>query len=81
MRPQISKEGLGQCPICDIALERRQATANEYNSGPTNMTRRFWVGLVLTVPVLALMLSGDGRGADEPKLDIFDRKSFAVAET
>ena len=55
MHPQIRKEGPGNCPICGMALEPETATAD---SGPNpeliDMTRRFWVGLVLTLPVLAL---------------------------
>jgi len=55
MHPQIRKEGPGNCPICGMALEPETATAE---SGPNpeliDMTRRFWVGLVLALPVLAL---------------------------
>jgi P-type Cu+ transporter len=55
MHPQIRQEGPGVCPICGMALEPEVATAD---SGPNpelaDMTRRFWVGLVLTLPVFAL---------------------------
>jgi Cu+-exporting ATPase len=57
MHPQISKDGPGQCPLCGMALEPRQATADESNPELTNMTRRFWAGVALTVPLLALMVS------------------------
>jgi Cu+-exporting ATPase len=57
MHPQISKDGPGQCPICGMALEPRQVTADKANPELTNMTRRFWVGTALTVPLLALMVS------------------------
>jgi Cu+-exporting ATPase len=57
MHPQISKDGPGQCPICGMALEARNVTAEESNPELTNMTRRFWVGVVLTFPLLTLMVS------------------------
>jgi cation transport ATPase/YHS domain-containing protein len=59
MHPQIRQVGPGNCPICGMTLEPVTATPD---SGPSaeliNMTRRFWIGLVLTVPVLALEMGG-----------------------
>ena len=59
MHPQIRQVGPGSCPICGMALEPLTATAE---TGPNpeliDMTRRFWVGLVLTVPVVALEMGG-----------------------
>lgn len=59
MHPQIRKPGPGACPICGMALEPEIATAE---SGPSaelqDMTRRFWIGLVLTVPVFMLEMGG-----------------------
>jgi Cu+-exporting ATPase len=57
MHPQISKDGPGQCPICGMTLEPREMTADESKPELTSMTRRFWVGVVLTLPLLALMVS------------------------
>ncbi len=55
MHPEIRQPGPGACPICGMALEPEIATAE---SGPNpelaDMTRRFWIGLVLTAPVLVL---------------------------
>jgi P-type Cu+ transporter len=55
MHPQIRHKGPGNCPICGMTLEPLVATADE---GPNvelrDMSRRFWVGLALTVPVLFL---------------------------
>jgi Cu+-exporting ATPase len=55
MHPEIRQVGPGSCPICGMALEPVLASAEE---GPNpeliDMTRRFWIGLVLTLPVLAL---------------------------
>jgi Cu+-exporting ATPase len=59
MHPQIRQVGPGSCPICGMALEPETVTADE---GPNHelidMSRRFWVGLVLTVPVFALEMGG-----------------------
>jgi len=59
MHPQIRQLGPGTCPICGMTLEPEVATAA---TGPSaelvDMTRRFWIGLVLTMPVLALEMGG-----------------------
>ena len=55
MHPQIRQVGPGSCPICGMALEPELVTAD---TGPNpelvDMTRRFWIGLALTLPVFAL---------------------------
>jgi Cu+-exporting ATPase len=55
MHPEIRQPGPGSCPICGMALEPVMITAD---TGPSqelrDMTRRFWVGTALTVPVVAL---------------------------
>ncbi len=57
MHPEVRQVGPGSCPKCGMALEPLEVTADE---GPSHelsdMTRRFWVSLVLTVPVLALAM-------------------------
>jgi Cu+-exporting ATPase len=64
MHPQIRRPGPGFCPICGMALEPEVATASEGPSAElADMTRRFWVGLVLTVPILALEMFGHIGGA------------------
>ncbi len=59
MHPQIRQVGPGTCPICGMALEPVTVTAD---SGPNpelaDMTRRFWVGLALTIPVFILEMGG-----------------------
>ncbi|MEX2035992.1 MAG: HAD-IC family P-type ATPase, partial [Xanthobacteraceae bacterium] len=59
MHPEIRQIGPGSCPICGMALEPAMPTAE---TGPNpelvDMTRRFWVGLVLTIPVVALEMGG-----------------------
>nr|WP_210255713.1 copper-translocating P-type ATPase [Rhizobium sp. SG570] len=59
MHPQIRQLGPGTCPICGMTLEPEVATAATGQSAEVvGMTRRFWIGLVLTVPVLALEMGG-----------------------
>jgi Cu+-exporting ATPase len=57
MHPQVRQMGPGNCPICGMALEPVIATATE-SPELRDMTRRFWIGLVLTLPVLALEMGG-----------------------
>ncbi len=55
MHPQIVRDGPGACPICGMALEpMTPAAAQGPNPELADMTRRFWIGLMLTVPVFAL---------------------------
>ena len=59
MHPQIRQVGPGNCPICGMALEPELVTAGQgENPELTDMRRRFWVGLVLTLPVAALEMGG-----------------------
>ena len=55
MHPEVRQEGPGSCPICGMALEPAMPSADD---GPNpelrDMTRRFWIGLLLTLPVFAL---------------------------
>ncbi len=59
MHPQIRQKGLGHCPICGMALEPVIPGAAEHDHGELDdMTRRFWVGLALVVPIMALAMGG-----------------------
>ncbi len=59
MHPEIRQPGPGDCPICGMALEPEQASLADGPSAElADMTRRFWVGLVLTLPVLVLEMGG-----------------------
>ncbi len=55
MHPEIRQDHPGPCPICGMALEPETVTAD---AGPSaelvDMTRRFWIGLALTIPVFLL---------------------------
>jgi len=59
MHPQIRQDGPGSCPICGMALEPETPTAD---TGPNpelvDFTRRFWIGLALTLPVFVLEMGG-----------------------
>jgi len=58
MHPEIVRPGPGSCPICGMALEPRTVTATEEeNPELRDMTRRFWVSVVLTVPLLGIAMA------------------------
>jgi Cu+-exporting ATPase len=57
MHPEIVRDQPGNCPICGMALEPRDVSVDSANPELANMTRRFWVAVALTVPLLAVMLS------------------------
>ncbi len=55
MDPEIRQQGPGACPICGMALEPELVTLNDApNPELVDMTRRLWIGLVLTLPVFVL---------------------------
>src|SRR5436305_13455934 len=58
MHPQIVRDAPGNCPICGMALEPRTVSlGEEENPELVDMTRRFWVGVVLTIPLLLIAMS------------------------
>ncbi len=57
MHPEIEQVGPGACPICGMALEPMEVSlAEEAHPELVDMTRRFWVGVALSVPVLLLVM-------------------------
>jgi Cu+-exporting ATPase len=67
MHSQIRQDGPGNCPICGMTLEPLAATGGAVpNLELAYMTRRFWIGLVLTLPVFILEMGGHipGLGLD-----------------
>ena len=59
MHPQIRQVGPGTCPICGMALEPETPTLETgANVELVDMTRRFWIGLALTLPILILEMGG-----------------------
>jgi Cu+-exporting ATPase len=61
MHPEVLKEGPGSCPICGMALEPRYVAAVEDNAELTDMKRRFWLSVALTLPLLVIAM-GDMTG-------------------
>ncbi len=58
MHPQIEQDHPGNCPICGMALEPKNILAgnDEENTELRDMTRRFWIGTALSVPVFILAM-------------------------
>jgi Cu+-exporting ATPase len=69
MHPQIVRPEPGSCPICGMALEPRVVTAEEQeNPELTSMTRRFWVSVALTAPILLAAMGAYLPGAPLEKV-------------
>jgi Cu+-exporting ATPase len=82
MHPEIRQAGPGSCPICGMALEPVLAAAE---TGPNpelvDMTRRFWIGLVLTLPVFFLEMGShlvDIHGLIDQTLSSYVQFAFAT---
>jgi len=65
MHPEIVRNAPGNCPICGMALEPRVAVGvhEEDDSELRSMQRRFWVGVALSVPLLAISMGGMAAGS------------------
>ncbi|WP_344341260.1 heavy metal-binding domain-containing protein, partial [Streptomyces rhizosphaericus] len=60
MHPEIRQDGAGSCPLCGMALEPVLVTAETGpNAELVDMTRRFWVSLALSIPVVILSMGRD----------------------
>ena len=58
MHPQIVRREPGSCPICGMALEQMTPAASDTTSPELrDMTRRFWVGVALSLPLLAIAMA------------------------
>jgi Cu+-exporting ATPase len=82
MHPEIRQVGSGSCPICGMALEPEVASLDAPpNPELADMTRRFWVGLVLALPAVALEMGGHlvgGHGWVDPTLSNWIQFAFAT---
>jgi P-type Cu+ transporter len=82
MHPQIRQVGPGSCPICGMALEPEVASLDDGpNPELADMTRRFWIGLVLALPPVILEMGGHligGHGLIEPTLSSWIQFAFAT---
>ena len=60
MHPEVQQDHPGDCPKCGMALEPKTVTAgtdDEENAELRDMTRRFWIGAALTLPVFVLAMA------------------------
>ena len=82
MHPEIRQVGPGSCPICGMALEPEVASLEAPpNPELADMTRRFWVGLVLALPAVVLEMGGHlvgGHGWIDPTLSNWIQFAFAT---
>jgi Cu+-exporting ATPase len=67
MHPQIERDRPGDCPICGMALEPKNAVgdADEENAELRDMAKRLWIGALLSLPVFILAMSHMVPGAPE----------------
>ncbi len=56
MHPEIVQDQSGNCPICGMALESKNSQSKLDDAEYRKMLRRFWVGLILTIPVFLLAM-------------------------
>ena len=58
MHPEVQLDHPGNCPICGMALEPKDVTADleEESAEARDMSRRFWIGLAFSIPVLLLAM-------------------------
>jgi Cu+-exporting ATPase len=82
MHPQIRQVGPGSCPICGMALEPEVASLDTPpNPELADMTRRFWIGLVLALPAIVLEMGGHlvgGHGWVDQTLSNWIQLAFAT---
>ena len=82
MHPEIRQVGPGSCPICGMALEPEVASLDAPpNPELADMTRRFWIGLVLALPAVVLEMGGHlvgGHGFLDPTLSNWIQFAFAT---
>ena len=72
MHPEVVRSEPGSCPICGMALELRvMPEEEEQNPELTSMTRRLWLGVVLTVPMVLAAMAANLPGAPLEKLISF----------
>lgn len=79
MHPEIVRDEPGACPICGMALEARTVTfEEEVNPELVDMSRRFWIGLGLAVPVVVLAMSEMIPG--QPLQQVLEPRLFAWSQ-
>ena len=56
MHPEVVSDSPGACPICGMALELKTVSVEEANPELIDMTRRFWAGVILTIPLVLIAM-------------------------
>ena len=56
MHPEVIRAGPGSCPICGMALEPKSGAEGD-DTEYRQMVWRFWIGLILTIPVVILSMT------------------------
>ena len=59
MHPEVVQEAPGDCPECGMALEPRSVEVEEINQELEDMSRRFWTGVVFSLPLFVLAMGAD----------------------
>ncbi|MBN9007611.1 MAG: heavy metal translocating P-type ATPase [Rhizobiales bacterium] len=82
MHPEVRQVGPGACPICGMALEAELVSLDDKpNPELADMSRRFWIGLLLALPVIVLDMGAHIFGAHgwvEPSLSSWIQLAFAT---
>lgn len=80
MHSEIRQSTPGNCPICGMALERVTGAESEAaNPEYIDMRRRFWVALILTLPVFVIEMSGHGHaGMVSPRMSTWIQMVLAT---
>ena len=79
MHPEIRRDGPGTCPICGMALEPLEPSLEEEtNPELADMSRRFWVSAVLTLPLVALTAGAELLGWHPFSMELAPRHLLPV---
>ena len=80
MHPEVRQVGPGSCPICGMALEPETVSLDDAPDPELiDMTRRFWIGLALTLPVFVIDMAAHLGGVHLLPLQTSNWLSFALA--
>jgi P-type Cu+ transporter len=65
MHPEIEQDHPGACPKCGMTLEPKASMGEEHEHGETrSLSQKFWIALILTIPVLLLAMAHAIPGLD-----------------
>ncbi|MFT6669378.1 MAG: Cu+-exporting ATPase [Afipia broomeae] len=80
MHPEVRQVGPGSCPICGMALEPETVSLDDAPDPELiDMTRRFWIGLALTLPVFVIDMAAHLGGIHLLETQTSNWLSFALA--